>query len=249
MRHRNRDTRELNTEHEIGRDVQRILDGRGVARREIDSEAGPDIFPGMEDAGIGAVSYSDMEDVYADEARTDTSERRRQAQGDGKPRTKKRGRGPYLFISYAFMILFLLLLGQIVYFNLKLKDGILNSPYNRRQNAMAEYITRGEIRSHDGEVLAKTVTDEEGNETRVYPFANEYAHAVGFATYGKSGIEAAANYQLMTSHANIIDEVINDLRGRKNPGDNVISTLDSRLQDISYRALGDFRGAVNRLSF
>ena len=245
MRHRSRDTRELNTEHEIGRDVQRILDGRGVARRELDSEAGPDIFPGMEDAGIGAVPYAYGEDVYTEEMYAgDPGRERRPVPDGGKPRAGKRGRGPYLFISYAFMLLFLLLLGQIVYFNLKLKDGILNSPYNRRQNALAEYITRGEIRSHDGAVLAKTVTDEEGNETRVYPYANEYAHAVGFATYGKSGVEAAANYQLMTSHANIIDGVINDLRGRKNPGDNVITTLDSRLQDISYSALGDFRGAV-----
>lgn len=258
---------EQDTEKEIGRDVRRILNGKGVARRvtdepDTDPAYADDVYeadPGYADDIYGAdPAYADdvfgadpayEDDAYDDGSRDDSYDDSGEDEEYGRGslrsgRGRAGGRGPYLFISCVFFVLFLLLAGQIVYFNLKLKDSILNSPYNRRQSALADYVVRGEIRSRDGAVLAKTETDSEGNETRVYPYGSEYAHTVGFATHGKSGIEATANFQLLTSHANIIDEIINDFRGRKNPGDTVISTLDSRLQDAAYSALGDYQGAV-----
>ena len=67
---------------------------------------------------------------------------------------------------------------------------------------------------------------------------------VGYVTHGKSGIESIANYQLMSAHNNLIDQIINDFLNKKNPGDTVVSTLDSRLQDICYQVLDGYRGAV-----
>ena len=51
------------------------------------------------------------------------------------------------------------------------REDVINSPYNTRQNQFQERILRGSILSADGQVLARTDTDGEGNETRVYPFA------------------------------------------------------------------------------
>ena len=154
------------------------------------------------------------------------------------------GRGPYLFISCTFILLFLLLIGQAVYFNLYQKDEILNSPYNRRQNSLSESIIRGKILSEDGEVLAYTYSDEDGYEERIYPYANMYAHTVGYASHGKNGIESIANYQLMTSHTNLLDQIANDFSGKKNQGDDVVTTLNTRLTQYAWEALGDYRGAV-----
>lgn len=154
------------------------------------------------------------------------------------------GRGPYLFISCTFILLFLLLIGQAVYFNLYQKDAILDSPYNRRQNSLSDSIIRGRILSEDGEALAYTYSGEDGYEERIYPYANMYAHTVGYASHGKNGIESVANYQLMTSHTNLIDQIANDFSGKKNQGDDVVTTLNTRMTQYAWDALGDYRGAV-----
>ena len=150
----------------------------------------------------------------------------------------------YLVISYAFVLIFLALIGWVVYFNLELKDGILESPYNKRQDSQAEYVIRGPIKSSDGQVLAETEVDSLGNETRIYPYGRLFAHAVGYTVQGKSGIETFENYALLTAHNNIVDHVANDLLSRKNPGDTVVTTLDTRLQQVAYDALGPYNGAV-----
>ena len=150
----------------------------------------------------------------------------------------------YLVISYAFVLIFLSLIGWVVYFNLELKDGILASPYNKRQDSQAEYVIRGPIKSADGQILAETEVDSVGNETRVYPFGRLFAHAVGYTVQGKSGIESFENYALLTAHNNIVDHIANDLLSRKNPGDTVVTTLNAHLQQVAYDALGSHNGAV-----
>lgn len=146
-------------------------------------------------------------------------------------------------MAYLFVGIFLSLIGYMVYFNFKLKDDVINSPYNSRQNAYEERIVRGEIRSNDGTVLAQTQTDAEGNETRVYPMGNVFAHVVGYMASGKSGLESSENYTLLTSHANPVEKVTNEFKEVKNQGDNVITTLDANLQQVAYDAL-QTNGAV-----
>lgn len=86
--------------------------------------------------------------------------------------------------------------------------------------------------------------DGEENETRVYPFGDIFDHAVGYSTKGKTGIEALANFYLLTSHVNLMEQVGNELTGNKNPGDDVYTTLDTELQQAAYTALGARKGVV-----
>ena len=83
---------------------------------------------------------------------------------------------------------------------MKLKDDVISSPYNRRQDTYAEHVV-GEIRPPAEKLLAKTETDSEGNETRVYPYGRVFAHAVGYDSNGRGGIELSKNSQLLSSHA------------------------------------------------
>lgn len=142
------------------------------------------------------------------------------------------------------MAIFVSLIGYMVYFNTVKKDEVLNSPYNKRQNSAAQYVVRGDIKSSDGEVLARTEVDGEGKETRVYPYGDVFAHAIGYFDNGKSGLESLANYQLLTSHSFVVNKVFNEFRGDKNVGDTVVTTLDASLQQAAYNALGDYNGAV-----
>ena len=98
--------------------------------------------------------------------------------------------------------------------------------------------------SADGKVLAETVVDAAGNETRKYPYGNMYAHVVGFSTNGKSGIESNMNFNLLRSHSFVLERMFNEIKDEKSMGDNVVTTLDSTLQEAAYQALGNYDGAV-----
>ena len=147
-------------------------------------------------------------------------------------------------ITYLFIGLFLVLMGYLVYFNIFQSKTIINSPYNKRQDIFADRVVRGEILDKDGNVLAKTEVEGDGTEKRIYPYGDLFSHVVGYADKGKSGIESVENYNLLTSNAFIIEKVIKEFKGEKNIGDNVVTTLDMGLQQATYDALGDNKGAV-----
>lgn len=143
-----------------------------------------------------------------------------------------------------FVTLFLVLMGYIVYFNMVKSKDIINSPYNARQDSMAERVVRGNIVDKDGEVLAQTEVAEDGSEYRSYPYGNLYAHVVGYADQGKAGLESMENFVLLTSNAFFLEKIKNEFQDQKNMGDTVITTLDTNLQQAAYDALGDNKGAV-----
>ena len=149
-----------------------------------------------------------------------------------------------MIITYVILGIFVAMIGYFGYFLQVESENVINNSYNARLDSFADRIVRGSILSSDGQVLAATEVAEDGTETRVYPFANTFAHVVGHSTKGKTGLESQANFYLLSSHANLVQQVINEISNRKNPGDNLVTTLDAALQQTAYEALGDRRGAV-----
>ena len=147
-------------------------------------------------------------------------------------------------MSYLFIGIFLSLIAYLVYFNVTQKETYLSDSHNTRQKDYAEKIIRGSIISSDNVELARTDVDEEGNETRVYPHAELFVHVVGYLSKGSSGLEATQNYQLLESHADPLERLKNEFKDQKNIGDNVITTINSHMQQVAYDALGDHKGAV-----
>jgi peptidoglycan glycosyltransferase len=121
---------------------------------------------------------------------------------------------------------------------------VINNPANKRQELLAQKIIRGDIVSADGKVLATTRTDKKGNETRVYPYGEVFCHAVGRVANSKTGVELEQSFPLLTSHVNPLKQLVQELRGEKKQGDQVVTTLDAALQQAAYEALGDHKGAV-----
>lgn len=161
-----------------------------------------------------------------------------------KTSTKKSKNREFVTITYMFVGMFILMMGYFVYFQVVKSEDFINSPYNTRQDKFGEHVVRGSILSADGKTLAETIVEEDGSETRYYPYGNMFAHAVGYDSNGKSGIESFANFNLLRSHAFFLEQVVNGLKDEKNPGDNVVTTLDYSLQEVAYNALGDENGAV-----
>ncbi len=143
-----------------------------------------------------------------------------------------------------FVGLFLAMMVYISYFQIVESSDIINSAYNTRLDSMADRVVRGKILDRNGNVLAQTIVGEDGSETRDYPYGRIFAHVVGYNVRGKSGLESVENFDLLTSDAFIVEQIGNELAGEKNQGNNVVTTLDARLQEAAYDALGDFRGAV-----
>ena len=140
--------------------------------------------------------------------------------------------------------MFLLLIGYLVYINVFKADELRSNPNNTKKDSSSSNIIRGSIVTEDGVVLATTNIDGDGRETRSYPYENIFAHVIGYASNGKSGLEAEENYELLTSHSSLLSQLRKNDDGEKVQGDSVVVTLDSRLQQTAYYALGSYRGAV-----
>lgn len=149
-----------------------------------------------------------------------------------------------LKLTYLVAGVFLCMTVYFGYFLQVESEDVINNTYNARLDSFAGRVVRGKILSNDGTVLAETLVDQDGNETRNYPYGSLFAHVVGYSTKGKTGIEALSNFYLLTSHVNLVEQVVNELSGEKNLGDYVITTLDVGLQQVASDALGGRRGAV-----
>ena len=143
-----------------------------------------------------------------------------------------------------FSVLFVAMMGHYVRFVVVEGQDMINSSYNSRQKLLTAKNTRGIIYSADMEILAETVTDENGKESRYYPYENLFAHVVGYSTKGKTGIEAQMNSFLINSGIALSSKIDNEIAGIKNPGDNVYTSLRTDLQNIASKSLGAFKGAV-----
>lgn len=149
-----------------------------------------------------------------------------------------------LFSTYLFVGLFVLLMGYFSYFMIFRSEEVINNPYNKRQAIFTERIVRGKIFSRDYKELALTVTDEEGNETRKYPYGNLFAHVVGYSSQGQTGLESTGSFFMLRSNAFLGERIYKEISGQKNIGDNIVTTLDVDLQKTAYDALGSNQGAV-----
>lgn len=149
-----------------------------------------------------------------------------------------------LVVTYIFIGLFVLLLANFTHFLFADSRTVINNTYNKRQDLLADRVIRGQILGSNGEVLAQTVTDDDGNDKRVYPYKDLFVHIVGRFNKGKTGIELSENFNMLTSNANPIEKVFNELSEKKNVGDNIVTTLDVELQKVAYNALGNRKGAV-----
>lgn len=147
-------------------------------------------------------------------------------------------------VTYLFVAVFLCMMGYTCHYAVTHQQELINNSYNGRQELLISQNTRGTIYAAGGQVLAETLNDENGKEIRTYPYDNLFAHVVGYASNGKFGIESSSNYYLINSNAKLADKVASDVAGVKYPGDSVYTTLDVGVQEVAFRSLGVYKGAI-----
>lgn len=147
---------------------------------------------------------------------------------------------------YLFAAGFVALVGVLAYWQVYASESLANDPENGLQTRRAIEAPRGFIFAGDGEtVLAQS--DEQPAEggqnatySRIYPQGPLYAGIVGYwsTRYGATGVEIAENANLSgTADPATLDELINQMSGGPQPGNNVVLTLDHELQQIATEAI------------
>lgn len=124
-------------------------------------------------------------------------------------------------------------------------DALAANPANTRGLAEEQRSPRGAIVTSDGTVLAQSSASGE-IYVRSYPAGSFASHVVGYysLTYGRAGIEAAANDALTGKREfATMRDAIEAAAGLPVPGNDVVLTIDSDVQAAAEAALGDRRGA------
>ena len=139
---------------------------------------------------------------------------------------------------------FILSLG-LVYWQVVQADTLLENTANRRLILMENRVTRGGIFDRNGEIIAQTQTSQ-GKKVRVYPKGELFEPLLGYSTVklGASGLEGSAADWLLGIKNATPTQAVQQLFALPRQGDDVVLTLDSRLQSIAYNALKGKMGAV-----
>jgi peptidoglycan glycosyltransferase len=147
----------------------------------------------------------------------------------------------YLLVLVLFAVLVYFTSRNAVFDATALRDNTLN----KRTLLEEQQIHRGTIRAADGTILARSVKQRGGVYTRRYPTNGLFSHAIGysFTTLGRAGLERSRNDDL-TGKRNELTSVLDQLRGKRQTGDSVRTTLDTAAQRIAYSSLAGRKGAV-----
>ncbi|MCL2526341.1 MAG: penicillin-binding transpeptidase domain-containing protein, partial [Coriobacteriia bacterium] len=157
-------------------------------------------------------------------------------------------------LAVFFSLMMLALLANLTWLQVVNARELNNHPLNTRNLVIEARNPRGAILTADGVVLAnsKPIAPEAGSGRsvtyqRIYPEGNLAAHIVGYHSqqYGRTGIEAAANDALTGQRSfGSWNDVIDSALGNPVPGNDVILTIDSRVQRAAQSVLEGNRGAV-----
>ena len=148
-------------------------------------------------------------------------------------------------VAFCLLGLLVILFVYLTYIQAVESSFLASHPLNRRNAEGTLHIKNGMIIDRNGEMLAYSEKNGDGFK-RQYPYGAITANVVGYDSfkYGKTGIESTFNNYLtgmnnQLRHLGAISHLFPN-----QPGNNLLLTLDAKLQEIAYRELGERRGAI-----
>ena len=127
------------------------------------------------------------------------------------------------------------------------RSGELSSaPDDAAVIAAGRHVVRGEITDRDGERLAWSLTDANGEPYRKY-LSSSLSGVLGYASraFGSAGLERAYGAQLTgITSADPVQDLVKKFRAEPSDPQAIQTTLVAQLQEAAVRALGADRGAV-----
>lgn len=147
-------------------------------------------------------------------------------------------------IFWLYTLLFLLLIGYLLKISLYDSNSFVANSMNPRLSQSNDGIKRGSILDINGTVIAESIQNDDGTYTRKYDSTGNYSHIVGYMVKGKSGIESKYNFRMETISMELFQRIGNVFFGKEIQGNNLVLTVDDRLQQLASKELGNSRGAI-----
>ncbi len=150
-------------------------------------------------------------------------------------------------LTALFTLLFAALIANLFYVQVVKADELQNNPANNHTIARKAYVDRGSIITSDGVTLAESVRQADGTYVRSYPQGSLASHTVGYLStrYGSTGIESAYDTVLTgSSNYDTWESALNKIAGASTTGDDVVLTVDARIQAAAEAALQGYVGAI-----
>ena len=119
------------------------------------------------------------------------------------------------------LIFFLILvaMAKLVFMD---RQEISSSAYNPRINYVDNSVKRGNIRDSNGDILAESIENADGSYTRNYNRSRMAAHITGYSSKGKTGVEAAENFELQKVHNEVLQRINNIIKKEPVQGNDVV---------------------------
>ncbi len=143
-------------------------------------------------------------------------------------------------MATVFIIMFIVLIGNLVYLSAFKQEELSVHPQNKKLNRLEDEVERGDIYENGMKLIA--TNDESGK--RQYPYGSLYSHPVGYSQNGKVGIEASANKQLLYPSYDVASLFGVAFYNDKLKGRDVVLTLDHNYQEQVAKGMGDRKGGV-----
>lgn len=148
-------------------------------------------------------------------------------------------------VFWMISLTFFLILAAMIKLTVFDRWEIASSSYNPRMYYEDANIQRGEVKDINGQVIAESVLDANGNYIRQFPRARMAAHITGYNnSKGKTGVEAAENFELEKIHNEILQRVAHLFTGQEIQGNDVVLSIDMDIQSVAGDLLGSKKGAV-----
>lgn len=148
-------------------------------------------------------------------------------------------------VALSMILSFFVLSLGLVYWQVVQADSLQKNPSNRRLILLEQRVQRGGIFDRNGEVLAKS-DKISGKTTRIYPKGAMVEPLIGYATlkHGAAGLEGSLADWLLGLKNPTPTQEIQQAFELPRRGDDIVLTLDLRLQQVAYQALQGKTGAV-----
>ena len=156
---------------------------------------------------------------------------------------------PQIAKLYGLIVLmFAVLIGFTSYWSVFDADALKDKRANRRPLLEELQVKRGTITADDGTILARSSREGQGASrfyTRHYPQGSLFGHPIGysFLDRGQSGFERYHDAEL-TGEKSEFTSILDQLKGQRREGDNIVSSLDPAAQRAALDGLGGQPGAV-----
>ena len=146
------------------------------------------------------------------------------------------------------LALYALLLGFTSYWSVFDAQGLIENPDNKRPLLVEQTIKRGDIKTIDGTLIARSTPVGRGNNqiyVRHYPQGELFGNPVGysFVERGRVGIELSHNDELVGNKTEFLS-ILDELQGYEQEGSNLITSLDAEAQRVALEGLAGQPGSV-----